>query len=115
MADFLNGAVRRGDLVGRLGGDEFALLVAAAAPQAHDLLERLRQRVASQRWTLADGSEPQLTLSIGMVEKGSEGRQHLTELLQAADAALYVAKDQGRNQVMDLQRLHPMGWTVQTA
>ena len=115
MADFLNGAVRRGDLVGRLGGDEFALLVTASAPQAHELLERLRQRVASQRWTLADGSEPQLTLSIGMVEKGSEGRQHLNELLQAADAALYVAKDQGRNQVMDLQRLHPMGWTVQTA
>lgn len=115
MADFLNGAVRRGDLVGRLGGDEFALLVAAAAPQAHDLLERLRQRVASHRWTLADGREPQLTLSIGMVEQGSEGRIHLGELLQGADAALYVAKDQGRNQVMDLGRLHPKGWTMQPA
>ncbi|MEY3545263.1 MAG: hypothetical protein RLZZ106_732 [Cyanobacteriota bacterium] len=115
MADFLNGAVRRGDLVGRLGGDEFALLVAAAAPQAHDLLERLRQRVAAHHWTLADGSEPQLTLSIGMVAQGSEGRHELGELLQAADAALYVAKDQGRNQVMDLERLHPRGWSVQPA
>ena len=115
MAEFLNGAVRRGDLVGRLGGDEFALLVSAAAPQAHDLLERLRQRVATHRWTLADGREPQLTLSIGMVEQGSEGRHKLSELLQAADAALYVAKDQGRNQVMDLERLHPRGWSVQPA
>jgi diguanylate cyclase (GGDEF)-like protein len=115
MADFLNGAVRRGDLVGRLGGDEFALVVGAAAPQAHDLLERLRQRVAAHRWTLADGSEPQLTLSIGMVEQGSEGRTQLGELLQAADAALYVAKDQGRNQVMDLEWLHPRGWSVQPA
>ena len=115
MAEFLNGAVRRGDLVGRLGGDEFALLVAATAPQAHDLLERLRQRVAAHRWTLADGSEPQLTLSIGMVERGSEGRHQLGELLQAADAALYVAKDQGRNQVMDLERLRPRGWSVQPA
>ena len=115
MAEFLKAAVRRGDLVGRLGGDEFALLVAAAAPQAHDLLERLRQRVASHCWTLADGSEPQLTLSIGMVEKGSEGRCRLADLVQAADAALYVAKDQGRNQVMDLDQRHPMGWTVKTA
>ena len=115
MADFLNAAVRRSDLVGRLGGDEFALVVAASAPQAYDLLERLRARVAAQRWVLADGREAQLTLSIGMVEVGSEGRQQLTELLQAADAALYVAKDLGRNQVMDLQRQHPKGWTMQPA
>lgn len=115
MADFLNAAVRRSDLVGRLGGDEFALVVAASAAQAYDLLERLRARVAAQRWVLADGREAQLTLSIGMVEVGSEGRQQLTELLQAADAALYVAKDLGRNQVMDLQRQHPKGWTMQPA
>jgi PleD family two-component response regulator len=50
-----------------------------------------------------------------MVEQGSEGRHQLGELLQAADAALYVAKDQGRNQVMDLERLHPRGWSVQPA
>ena len=115
MADFLNAAVRRSDLVGRLGGDEFALVVAASAAQAYDLLERLRARVAAQRWILGDGCETQLTLSIGMVEVGSEGRQQLPELLQAADAALYVAKDLGRNQVMDLQRQHPKGWTMQPA
>jgi len=50
-----------------------------------------------------------------MVECGSGGRHQLGELLQAADAALYVAKDQGRNQVMDLQRQHPKGWTMQLA
>ena len=115
MADYLHSAVRRGDLVGRLGGDEFALLVGASASQAYDLLDRLRQRVASHRWTLADGREPQLSLSIGMVECGSGGRRQLGELLQAADAALYVAKDQGRNQVMDLERSHPKGWTMQPA
>ena len=85
-------AVRHGDLVGRLGGDEFALLVSAAAPEAHDLLERLRQRVAVHRWTLADCTEPQLTLSIGMVQQGSEGRRKLGELRQAADAAMYVPR-----------------------
>jgi diguanylate cyclase (GGDEF)-like protein len=115
MADFLNTAVRRSDLVGRLGGDEFALLVGASGRQAHELLDRLRQRVAAQRWILADGRELHCTLSIGMVECGSEGRYQLGELLQAADAALYVAKDQGRNQVMDLQQQHPRGWTMQPA
>lgn len=115
MADFLTAAVRRSDLVGRLGGDEFALLVGASAPQAYELLERLRQQVAAHHWTLPDGREPQLSLSIGMVECGSQGRCQLAELLQAADAALYVAKDQGRNRVMDLQRQSPKGWTVQPA
>ena len=115
MADFLNAAVRRSDLVGRLGGDEFALLVCASPHNAYELLERLRQQVANHDWTLTDGSQPQLTLSIGMVQCGSEGRHQVGELLQAADAALYVAKDQGRNQVMDLQRQLPTGWTVQPA
>ena len=115
MADFLNAAVRRSDLVGRLGGDEFALVVAASTAQAYDLLERLRLRVAAQRWIFADGCEAELTLSIGMVEVGFEGRQQLTELLKAADAALYLAKDLGRNQVMDLQRQQPKGWTMQPA
>lgn len=71
--------------------------------------------MASHPWTLADGHEPRLSLSIGMVECGSSGRHQLGELLQAADAALYVAKDQGRNQVMDLERQHPKGWTMQLA
>lgn len=115
MADFLLAAVRRSDLVGRLGGDEFALLVSATAPQAYELLDRLRQQVSTHPWTMADGSQPQLSLSIGMAEWGRDGHQNLAELLQAADAALYVAKDRGRNQVIDLQRQPPAGWTMKPA
>lgn len=115
MADFLNGAVRRTDLVGRLGGDEFALLVEVPRSQAYELLERLRQRVATHDWMLSDDGQPRLSLSMGMVETGGETGYALDDLLQAADAALYVAKDQGRNRVIDLQREQPAGWVVHTA
>jgi diguanylate cyclase (GGDEF)-like protein len=115
MADFLNTAVRRTDLVGRLGGDEFALLVEVSRAQAYELLERLRQRVAAHDWTLAADGQLQLSLSVGMVESGGEAGYDLDDLLQAADAALYLAKDQGRNRVIDLQRDRPAGWVVHMA
>jgi diguanylate cyclase (GGDEF)-like protein len=115
MADFLNTAVRRTDLVGRLGGDEFALLVEVSRAQAYELLERLRQRVAAHDWTLAADGQLQLSLSVGMVESGDEAGYDLDDLLQAADAALYLAKDQGRNRVIDLQRDQPAGWVVHMA
>ena len=115
MADFLNTAVRRTDLVGRLGGDEFALLVEVSRAQAYELLERLRQRVAAHDWTLAADGQLQLSLSVGMVESGDEAGYDLDDLLQAADAALYLAKDQGRNRVIDLQRDRPAGWVVHMA
>lgn len=115
MADFLNTAVRRTDLIGRLGGDEFALLVEVSRGQAYELLERLRQRVASHEWTLADGRSLQLSLSVGMVQSASEAGSDLDALLQAADAALYLAKDQGRNKVIDLHESQPAGWVVHMA
>ena len=115
IAGLLEHGVRRSDLVGRLGGDEFALLLATTAPQAHELLERLRSRVAAQPIVLADGLRVPITLSIGMAARGGRAGNRLQELLAAADASLYVAKDQGRNRVVDLEGQPPDGWQVRIA
>lgn len=115
IAAVLEHGVRRSDLVGRLGGDEFALWLEVSAPQARQLLERLRSRVAGQPIVLADGQRLPITLSIGMATSGGSFGNRLQELLAAADASLYVAKDQGRNRVVDLERQPPEGWQVRTA
>lgn len=115
LAGLLAHGVRRSDLVGRLGGDEFALLLTASPPQAHDLLERLRRRVGGQPIVLADGQRLPITLSIGMAALGGSGGNRLQDLLAAADASLYVAKDLGRNRVVDLESQSPEGWRVRIA
>jgi diguanylate cyclase (GGDEF)-like protein len=98
----LQALVREYDLVGRFGGEEFALLL----PQtdelgARNIVERIRAEVAGLciEPTSTPGAEPiTLTVSIGVAVLGGAG-EDLTELLAAADVALYRAKGAGRNQV----------------
>lgn len=84
---------RRIDVVARIGGEEFALLVPDTdADGARVLAERVREQV--QR-SFADDPVP-LTVSLGI----ATFPQHAPTsdlLLRAADSALYVAKDRGRN------------------
>jgi len=95
------------DLVGRFGGEEFALLLPQTkALDAYRIAERIRTHIGSMPITVSDdaGAEPvRLSISIGVAALGaqwdsSSGAQ-LTELLAAADGALYQAKRGGRNQV----------------
>jgi diguanylate cyclase (GGDEF)-like protein len=99
--------LREYDLVGRFGGEEFALLLPQAkALDAYRIAERIRTHIGSMPITVSDdaGAEAvRLTISIGVAALGarwdsSNGTQ-LTELLAAADGALYQAKRNGRNQV----------------
>lgn len=99
--------LREYDLVGRFGGEEFALLLPQAkALDAYRIAERIRAHIGSMPITVSDdaGAEPvRLSISIGVAALGarwdsSSGAQ-LTELLAAADGALYQAKRNGRNQV----------------
>lgn len=112
IADFLAQAVRRTDVVGRIGGDEFALLIDATPHQATELMERLRLGVASKPYKLPDGRHVALSLSIGMASTNGTGGYLLQPLMQMADASLYVAKDQGRNRVVNLEQQAPGAWTV---
>lgn len=96
IADVLRDNVRDGDLVGRLGGEEFAVLMPATGPDAAmALAERLRSSVAALRLT-HDGQAFQVTVSIGI---SVDGRSDLKRLMIDADAALYEAKQSGRDRV----------------
>ncbi len=95
------------DLAGRFGGEEFALLLPQTGEaDAQHIAERIRVHIAEMPIVTGDdpGSEPiRVTVSIGVAALGSTwdrstGSQ-LTDLLAAADTALYRAKGGGRDQV----------------
>jgi diguanylate cyclase (GGDEF)-like protein len=105
MSEFLLTALRRSDLVGRLGGDEFGLLLDTDRARAHALLERTRQALEAAPLRIDPDRVVSIRLSVGLASTGGTGSWELQPLLEAADAALYVAKDRGRNQVVDLEEL----------
>jgi diguanylate cyclase (GGDEF)-like protein len=84
------------DAVGRHGGDEFLVILPGCdLPAAATLGERLRRAVASGPVATPVGSVL-VTVSLGVVAGGG-GAAETSSLLREADAALYRAKDAGRN------------------
>jgi diguanylate cyclase (GGDEF)-like protein len=98
VAQVLRGALRGGDVAARVGGEEFALwLPGTPLTRAIEVAERVRNAVAGSRFHWA-GSEMGLTCSIGVAAR-PEIVQQTANLYTAADAALYRAKEGGRNRV----------------
>lgn len=92
------------DVLGRYGGEEFSILLAETGlEEAREIAERIRSAVASHDFTLADGNILRVTLSIGIsCYQGNPGtvQECGEQLVRAADAAVYQAKDSGRNRVI---------------
>lgn len=101
FAQLASEALRPDDLLGRLGGEEFAILLPRTQrEQALAVGQRICERLRDHRFPLEDGAPFQVTLSIGMHAVMSIGQQDsIEQLLSKADAALYLAKRSGRNQV----------------
>lgn len=98
VATRLKATLREADLCGRLGGEEFAVLLAGA--ERHEALaiaEKLRLAIQAMVLPIND-STLNVTISIGVAEAG-EACPDATTLLTQADAAMYQAKSNGRNQV----------------
>jgi diguanylate cyclase (GGDEF)-like protein len=98
IAEILRHHVRGEDVAARIGGEEFAVLLPEAAHEAAlAFSERLREAVAAARFA-PGGEEQSITISIGLADLGP-GRIDRSTLMRAADAALYEAKERGRNRV----------------
>jgi diguanylate cyclase (GGDEF)-like protein len=91
-------AVRAYDLVARYGGEEFLIVLPGCdKDQLQECAERIRSSIANT--PVISGSELFITVSIGAVV-AVLGTATQTEILAAADAALYEAKDSGRNRTV---------------
>jgi diguanylate cyclase (GGDEF)-like protein/PAS domain S-box-containing protein len=101
LAGLLRSVIRPSDTLARLGGDEFVVLVEEDHPgQGRAIAERLRQLVDGHRFSGAGGAF-ELTASVGLVPV--DGEIDAAGMLALADAALYDAKEGGRNRIGTLR------------
>src|SRR5437667_2307695 len=99
VADAIRGALREDDVPARFGGDEFAILMPETTlPEAMTVAERVRRGVEAIGLKVSDGLTVGASVSIGVAQFPGHGRT-ASELLAAADRAVYQAKALGRNRV----------------
>jgi diguanylate cyclase (GGDEF)-like protein len=94
--------LRGSDIFGRWGGEEFIILLPETSPHhASAAAERLRCGLAESELVTTDGALIKFTISIGLTIV--EDKNVLIEdIINKADKALYMAKNQGRNRVIQL-------------
>jgi diguanylate cyclase (GGDEF)-like protein len=94
----IHAELRQSDVIGRYGGEEFVVILSSAdAAAATPIAQRILERVADVRVT-GFGSPIRVTCSIGVATSDTLGIWG-EPLLAQADAAVYVAKRSGRNQI----------------
>jgi diguanylate cyclase (GGDEF)-like protein len=119
LGEALPRRVRTHDSLARLGGDEFGILIEnCSLDQAHAVADEVRQAIEDFQFAWNE-TVFRIGVSIGVVEI-SEHFHEVGEVLKAADAACYAAKDRGRNRVQiyreddaDIARRHgEMQWVA---
>ncbi len=105
LAELTAASLRSEDIFARYGGEEFAVICRGInSQQAGMLAERLRKVVNSTPF-FYDGRNIAISISLGVASVLEIGARNHEELIAAADAALYDAKNAGRNRVMIAQTI----------
>lgn len=99
LSSLLNSLVRKSDVLARLGGDEFGVfLYNCSVAEALKLANQIRSEVENFQF-LWEENRFMVGVSIGLVV-ADDRWDNLAALFSAADSACYIAKDEGRNQVV---------------
>jgi diguanylate cyclase (GGDEF)-like protein len=103
VATMLKDQLPEADLIGRFRNDEFVILLpSTGGDEAKRISEQLRDRIAGEPIAIESGSQQgyvfRLTVYIGVAVL-NQSRRALTQLIGAADSALYQAKSTGWNKV----------------
>ncbi len=104
VAANIKNSLRGSDVAGRYGGEEFVILVSGASTdQCMRIAERIRLVVAQQEIQI-DRAVVHVTISLGLVYITPDRELSLDDLINYADQAMYLAKQQGRNRVVTWQQ-----------
>jgi diguanylate cyclase (GGDEF)-like protein len=105
VAAIAQGESRQADLLARYGGEEFILLAFNCdSAQALHLAERIRKKISESKFSGLDDCF-ELTASFGVTFAQSNEIDQLELLIRNADRALYRAKSQGRNCVIESEKI----------
>ena len=98
LAPIVQDNIRDTDLLARYGGEEFVItLPETALSAACEVAERIRKTIAETPLALKSAAI-QLTVTLGVAETTAETRR-FADLVNAADNAMYKAKQAGRNRI----------------
>jgi len=104
FADLIRSHVREVDVSGRIGGEEFAILLPETdRDDAARVAERMRRSLSAVSIAISADRSIRTASSFGVAELAPD--QSGDDLLRAADAALYRAKDSGKNRVVSATEL----------
>ncbi len=100
IAKGIQSACRGSDITFRYGGEEFVVVLGKTnARGAKIIAERIRQQIAETHIT-HNGKTISTTVSIGIATRHNNENEHINDLFERADKALYIAKESGRNCVI---------------
>lgn len=103
FAHLLKNSFRKTDITCRYGGEEFiVVLVDSDIEHAYSQIEQLRLNMTKAKIAISSGELPSPTLSAGLAEAPQHGKS-ISDILHAADSALYTAKETGRNRIIIYQ------------
>lgn len=103
VSRIITGSVRLSDIVSRYGGEEFTMILPEAdTSKAREIAERIRKKIEKFKMSVQPGRDIYITVSIGVSTYPRDGKSS-RELLNNADHALYAAKLQGKNKVVDFE------------
>ena len=99
LAQMLKATLRESDVVGRCGGEEFGVILRnTGVSAATAVIDKFRRRFAATPFDIG-GAQLSVTFSAGVAS--NKDHESSTELLMAADRAMYIAKREGRNRVVE--------------